>query len=68
MALEELREALDVTQAQRAARLTVNQSAISRLDRLTDMYVGTLRNVIAAMGGKLEIRAVFPEGQVAAVN
>ena len=68
MALEELREALDVTQAQRAARLTVNQSAISRLDRLNDMYVGTLRNVIAAMGGKLEIRAVFPEGQVAAVN
>jgi DNA-binding transcriptional regulator YiaG len=42
MALDELREALEVTQAQRAARLTVNQSAIPTLDRRTDMYVGTL--------------------------
>lgn len=64
MALDELREALDLTQAQLAAVLKVNQSAISKLERRTDMYVSTLRSIIAAMGGKLEIRAVFPEGQV----
>jgi DNA-binding XRE family transcriptional regulator len=64
MALDELREALDLTQAQLAAVLKVNQSAISKLERRTDMYVSTLRNIIVAMGGKLEIRAVFPEGQV----
>jgi hypothetical protein len=28
------------------------------------MYVSTLRHVIEAMGGQLEIRAVFPEGDV----
>jgi transcriptional regulator with XRE-family HTH domain len=64
MALDELREALDLTQVQLAAVLKVNQSAISKLERRTDMYVSTLRSIIAAMGGKLEIRAVFPEGQV----
>jgi transcriptional regulator with XRE-family HTH domain len=64
MALDELREALDLTQAQLASVLKVNQSAISKLERRTDMYVSTLRSIIAAMGGKLEIRAVFPEGQV----
>lgn len=64
MALDELREALDLTQTQLAAVLKVSQSAISKLERRTDMYVSTLRSIIAAMGGKLEIRAVFPEGQV----
>ena len=59
MALDELREALDLTQAQLAAVLKVNQSAISKLERRTDMYVSTLRSIIAAMGGKLEIRAVM---------
>jgi hypothetical protein len=28
------------------------------------MYVSTLRSFIKAMGGDLEIRAVFPEGDV----
>jgi hypothetical protein len=28
------------------------------------MYVSTLADFIRAMGGKLEIRAVFPEGAV----
>jgi hypothetical protein len=28
------------------------------------MYVGPVRHFIEAMGGKLEIRAVFPDGEV----
>jgi len=28
------------------------------------MYVSTLRSFVQAMGGELEIRAVFPEGTV----
>jgi hypothetical protein len=28
------------------------------------MYVSTLRRCIVAMGGQLEIRAIFPEGIV----
>jgi transcriptional regulator with XRE-family HTH domain len=64
MALEELRNALRLTQQQLAETLQVDQSAISKLERRTDMYVSTLERFIQAMGGRLEIRAVFPEGSV----
>ncbi len=64
MALDELREARQLTQAQLAKTLAVDQGAVSRLERRTDMYVSTLRNFIRAMGGGLHIRADFPEGSV----
>jgi DNA-binding XRE family transcriptional regulator len=64
MALEDLRDALRMTQRQLAQTLHVDQSAISKLERRTDMYVSTLERVIKAMGGSLEIRAVFPKGSV----
>lgn len=64
MALEELRDALRMTQQELAQTLNVDQSAVSKLERRTDMYVSTLRRCIAAMGGQLEIRAIFPEGSV----
>jgi DNA-binding XRE family transcriptional regulator len=62
--LDELREARDLTQEHLASVLHVNQSAISKLERRTDMYVSTLENFIRAMGGQLEIRAIFPDGAV----
>ena len=64
MALNELREARRLTQEQLASTLHVNQSAISKLERRTDMYVSTLQRMVQAMGGELEIRARFPEGEV----
>jgi transcriptional regulator with XRE-family HTH domain len=64
MALEELRDALRMTQQELAQTLNVDQSAVSKLEHRTDMYVSTLRRCIAAMGGELEIRAVFPQGTV----
>lgn len=64
MALEELRDALRMTQQELAQSLNVDQSAISKLEHRADMYVSTLRRHIAAMGGQLEIRAVFPQGTV----
>jgi len=64
MALEEVRGALRMTQQQLAKTLNVDQSAISKLERRTDMYVSTLERFIEAMGGRLEIRAIFPEGSV----
>jgi len=64
MALEELRTALRMTQQQLAKSLNIDQSAVSKLERRTDMYVSTLERFIEAMGGHLEIRAVFPEGSV----
>ena len=64
MALEELRDALRMTQQELAQTLNVDQSAVSKLEHRTDMYVSTLQRCIAAMGGQLEIRAVFPTGTV----
>jgi transcriptional regulator with XRE-family HTH domain len=63
-ALEELRQARSMTQARLAEILGKDQSVISRMERRTDMYVSTLAEFIRAMGGELEIRAVFPEGSV----
>jgi transcriptional regulator with XRE-family HTH domain len=64
MALDELRAARALTQEHLSTILGVKQSAISKLERRADMYVSTLRHFIEAMGGQLEIRAVFPEGDV----
>jgi transcriptional regulator with XRE-family HTH domain len=62
--LDELREARDLTQTQLAATLGVDQAQVSKLERRADMYVSTLRRFIQAMGGELEIRAHFPDGEV----
>ena len=64
MALDELRVARDLTQEHLAKILRVNQSAISKMERRTDMYISTLHDMIKAMGGALEIRAIFPEGDI----
>jgi predicted transcriptional regulator len=64
MALNELREARRLTQEQLAERLHVKQPAIAKIERRADMYLSTLRGVIRAMGGEMEILAVFPEGKV----
>lgn len=62
MALDELRSAKQLTQADMAEMLDVPQSSISRIERRADMYLSTLRNYIHAMGGALQIQAVFPDG------
>ena len=64
MALDELRTALDLTQEQLAEVLHVRQAAISKVERRSDMFISTLRKIIEAMGGELEIRAILPGGVV----
>ena len=64
MALDELRQAREMTQVHLAKILGVNQAAGSKLERRADMYVTTLQDFIKAMGGELKIIAKFPEGTV----
>ena len=66
--LHELRQAQELSQDTLAKTLHVNQAAISKMERRTDMYISTLRNYIRAMGGELEIIATFPNGQVKIEN
>jgi hypothetical protein len=62
--LPELREARKLSQAELASRLSINQGACSRMERRSDMLVGTLRNAVAAMGGELFLVAKFPDETV----
>jgi transcriptional regulator with XRE-family HTH domain len=64
MPLQELRHARRLSQEQLAQTLHVKQASISKMERRADMYIGTLRRVIEAMGGDLDIRANFPDGAV----
>jgi DNA-binding transcriptional regulator YiaG len=64
MALDEVREARAMTQEHLAKLLGIKQAAVSKMERRADMYVSTLHAMIKAMGGTLQILAVFPEGKV----
>jgi DNA-binding transcriptional regulator YiaG len=64
MPLQELRQARKMSQEQLAKNLHTRQSNISRIEKRTDMYISTLREIIKAMGGDLEIVARFPDGNV----
>lgn len=64
MPLQELRQALQMSQEKLAENLSQKQASISRMERRTDMYISTLRSYIEAMGGELDIVARFPDGEV----
>jgi hypothetical protein len=44
--------------------LRINQAGVSKIESRSDIFVSTLRKAIEAMGGKLDIRAKFPAGEV----
>jgi transcriptional regulator with XRE-family HTH domain len=60
--LQELRIARAYSQQSLADVMGVPQSAISKVERRTDVYVSTIRRYLRAMGGELEIIATFPDG------
>ena len=61
LALADLREARGVTQAELAGALGVSQPNISKLEGKGDIRLSTLGGYVAALGGRLEVRAVFPD-------
>jgi len=61
LTLRELRDARRRSQAEIAKKLGIKQAAVSKLERRADMYLSTLRKLIEAMGGSLEIVARFPD-------
>jgi len=64
MPLQELRQALQMSQESIAEILETKQANVSRLERRTDMFISTLRSYIHAMGGELDIVARFPNGEI----
>ncbi len=61
--LHAIRQARKLSQEELAARLHVNQAAVSKVEHRTDLYISTLRKHIEAMGGTLIMQADFPEGR-----
>jgi len=59
MTLEELRKARSFSQEDVAQALTVNQPAVAKLEKRGDMHVSNLRRYVEALGGQLEVAAVF---------
>lgn len=64
MPLEEVRKARQMTQTKLADTLGVNQGEVSKIEHRTDIYLSTLAGYVEALGGKLEIRAVFPDREM----
>ena len=68
MPLNELRLAREYTQATLAEAMETTQGEISKIEKRADVYVSTLRNYIAAMGGELEIVARFKDGSAVRIS
>jgi DNA-binding Xre family transcriptional regulator len=64
MLLREIRTALKVPQSRVAKAAGIKQSNLSRLEKQSDMQIATLRKIVAAMGGKLEVIARFKDTDV----
>ena len=58
--LSELREKRKVTQTQLAGRLKKTQATISQIEGRNDWLVSTLNEYVQALGGELDVRAIFP--------
>lgn len=64
LTLSELRRAREMTQTQLATALESTQSGVSQIEKRTDLYLSTIRSYVEALGGRLEVTAVFPDGVV----
>lgn len=64
LAIEELRAGRHLTQEQVAQALGVSQANVSQIEHQDNIYLRTLSSYIAALGGHLEVRAVFPDETV----
>lgn len=59
--LADPRESLGVTQAELAGTLGVSRPNVSKLESKDDIRLSTLGGYVAALGGRLEVRVVFPD-------
>jgi len=62
--LKEIRECAGKSQRQVADALGIKQPGLSKLEKQSDMQISTLRRIVNALGGELEVSARFPKGVV----
>ena len=61
LTLYRVREERGMTQVDVAKALDVTQGNVSRIENSPDVYVSTLRRYVEALGGHLELTAVFDD-------
>ena len=64
MPLDEIRRAREMTQLQLGDAVGVYQSEVSKIEHRSDICISTLVDYFEALGGHLELRAVFPDRSV----
>jgi predicted transcriptional regulator len=65
MDLRELRQEAGKTQAEVAEIAEMTQAELSKLERRDDHLLSTLRRYVSALGGELEVVAVFDNKRIA---
>ncbi len=60
--LQQVRKSHHVTQKQLAQTMGLSQSALSELERRPNITINAMQRYVEALGGHLEIKAVFKEG------
>jgi tellurite resistance protein len=65
MELRELRQEAGKTQAEVAEIAEMTQAELSKFERREDHLVSTLRRYVTALGGQLEVVAVFDNKRIA---
>ncbi|MBC8948497.1 MULTISPECIES: helix-turn-helix domain-containing protein [Xenorhabdus] len=64
LALSQLRDELDMSQAELAAAMGVQQPSIARMENIDhDPRLSTLKRYVAALGGELSIDVTLPTGK-----
>ncbi len=66
--LHELRKLRGFSQIELAERLSIQQGAVSRLERRSDIKLSTIRDFVKSLGGDLKLLATFPDGAVKIVD
>jgi hypothetical protein len=61
VALHDLRSQRGATQCDLAGALGTSQANVSQIEGRDDIYLSTLSHYVEALGGHLEIAAVFPD-------
>ncbi len=64
MLISEIRREAGLTQEDLAEALGIKQPSLSKLESQGDMQISTLRRIVKALGGDLELVAHLPKGDI----
>lgn len=62
--LSELRKLTGKSQKDVSESLGIKQPSLSRMEKQSDMQISTLRKIVQALGGELEMHVRLPKGTV----